>query len=184
MSTTQNIVAAVFLAVLAAGTFIAVQRYESPVAEIRAVDLDTEGLEVLWRWGHGACYGTCAEYTVYLNGNGDLRFIGEKYTEINGSVTSNVSDEQLFLIGSAIRYARFLERPTPIECVGIPTHPRSLTVWVKWNDEENRVVRDPDCIEAQPYEVTELVNTIEDIAKPDRWIGNTEFDYDGTPIQQ
>ena len=184
MSTAQNVVACVFLAVLAAGTFLAIQRYESPVAEIHAVDLDTDGLEVFWRWGHGACYGTCPEYTVYLSSNGVLRFIGEKYTETIGTVTRNIDDEQLFLIGSAIRYARFLERPTSIECVGKPHHPRSLTVWVKWKEQENRVIRDPECSEANPYDVTQMVYTIEDIAKTDLWIGNTEFDYDGTPIQR
>lgn len=165
-----NTVAAIFLAALAAGVFIAVKSYEPPPAEIRRVDLSTDDLEIMIQ--RTACFGPCPIYTVYVRGDGNVSFVGQGYTDVIGSVYGTVTDEQLFQIASELDRSRFLDVVEVDECEELWTDASSVMLWVKWQGKERRVERYLGCKKRPPDPAPALARRIDEIVNTAQWIGD------------
>lgn len=149
---TQNIVISVFLAVLTAGVFLAVNNYEEPPATVRRVDLSTDDLELLIQ--RSECFGPCPIYSMHVRGDGSL------------------TDNQLFLIASELDRSDFLDYEAVEECIELATDHSSVALWVKWQGKERKVERYLGCKRAPPDPVPMLSRTIDEIVGTEQWIGN------------
>lgn len=167
---TQNIVISVFLAVLTAGVFLAVSNYEEPPATVRRVDLSTDDLELLIQ--RSECFGPCPIYSMHVRGNGSVRFVGERYTEVVGGIDGSLTDNQLFLIASELDRSGFFDYEATEECIVLATDNPSVTLWVKWRGKERKVERHLGCKRAPPDPVPMLSRTIDEIVGTEQWIGN------------
>ena len=165
----QNIVAALFMLALAIGLFLGISSYREPPARIETLDWVTDDLELLLRV-HGNCPTGCPRYTIHISGNGDLRFVGEEFTTVVGSVDGRIDDQGLFLIGSAIHNSHFLEWADVEECNAYRTHSPYLLTWVKWQGKEKKDERDLGCINRQTAALWDVLTTVKDAVNVQQWI--------------
>jgi len=165
-----NTVAAIFLAALAAGVFIAINSYETPPAEVRRVDLSTDDLEIMIQ--RTACFGPCPIYTVYVRGDGSVSFVGQDYTDVIGSVDDTLTDEQLFQIAFELDRSRFFDVVEIDECEELWTDASSVMLWIKWQGKERRVERYLGCKKRPPDPAPALSRRIDEIINTAQWIGD------------
>ena len=168
--TAQNIVAAIFLVVLSIGVYVSINRYEPPVAVVEKVDLKTNDLAV---WvERTACFGSCPIYVLHITGDGSLRFLGKRFTDVEGGIEDVVSENQLFQIATAIHNSRYFEYIESEECEELVTDVSSVIIWIRWRNEERRVERNLGCKKSKPDPVPRLAREIESIVNVDQWIGD------------
>ena len=109
---------------------------------------------------------------MHVRGDGSVRFVGERYTEVVGGIGGSLSDDQLFLIASELDRSNFLDYKATEECIEIWTDHSSVTLWVKWRGKERKVERYLGCKRASPDPVPALSRTIDEIVATEQWIGD------------
>lgn len=167
---TQNIVISVFLIVLSTGVFLAIENYEEPAVTVRRADLSTDDLDVLVQ--RSSCFGPCPVYSMVVRGNGSVRFVGQRYTEVVGGIDGTLTDDQLFLIASELDRSNFLSYQPIDGCLQLATDHPSVTLWVKWRGKERKVERYLGCKKEEPDPVPTLSRRIDEIVNTNQWIGD------------
>ena len=168
----QNIVALVCLVVLAFGTYVAISMFQGTDEPVVDADLSTDDIEIELR--RMACFGPCPIYTVHLTGDGTVRFIGQRFTRVEGEVAGSVSREQLFRVGSAIRARNFFGYVEPENCTSFVTDMSSVVLRVKWHGQEREVDRYLGCTKIGADPVPGLSRLIDEIVGVEEWIGTDE----------
>jgi len=171
----HNFVAIIFLLIITAGVFLAINNYETPPATVERVDLSTDDLEFLIQ--RTSCFGPCPIYALHVRGDGSVRFVGEQYTDIIGGIDGAITDDQLFLIASAIEQSNFFEYGESDECTALWTDSPSVSLWVKWRGRERRVSRYLGCKKDPPDPVPELTRILDSIVNTEEWIGDGPKEY-------
>jgi hypothetical protein len=165
----QNIVATFILVAVAVGVYVAIERYEPPLAMIEHLEMDAENLELLLKV-HGNCPNGCASYPIHIRGNGDLHFVVEEFTRVVGGVDGQISAGQMFLIAAGIQRSRFLEWHDTQDCDAQMTHQPWVLFWVRWQYRERKEERSLGCINEQSDALQEVLATVNGVVNIDQWI--------------
>jgi hypothetical protein len=118
----------------------------------------------------GPCRGACASYTITMQGNGTLEYIGKEYVKIVGPQSDTISEEHLVRILQSLDRVRFsaLEDRAFMYCFDTPSVSVSVTV----DGQTRRVVSDASCTGAKSGIQAAFVRAadeIDTIVGSDQW---------------
>ncbi|KKQ35326.1 MAG: hypothetical protein US52_C0028G0004 [candidate division WS6 bacterium GW2011_GWA2_37_6] len=84
-----------------------------------------------------ACYGTCPAYSVEIESNGDVKYIGEMFVGVKGERTFELTESQVQELNDAIKEADFFSlKDRYYESV---TDLPSTTTLIRTTDEEKSI---------------------------------------------
>jgi uncharacterized protein DUF6438 len=112
------------------------------------------------------CFGACPEYTVWISGDGSVRYEGRSAVAVAGTRTTAISRlavESLLAAFDRIQFFSLKDRYFgPV--TDLPTTYLSLTL-----GERSKMVQD---YFGAPRELKELERLVDEIAGTDRWVRN------------
>jgi len=124
------------------------------------------------------CYGTCPIYSVSIDAQGTVHFVGEKFVEFMGAHDSSISTEQYARLARAAQVLTALKDDYSPEhgCKRYVTDAPSVTVSLQSAslDKHVRVYLgcDDDTVRADIAKVGDLVKLIDETADTKQWIGD------------
>ncbi|WP_028105001.1 DUF6438 domain-containing protein [Pseudoduganella violaceinigra] len=80
-----------------------------------------------------ACYGVCPVYSVEIQANGQVTFLGEEFVKIKGKRQSSIPQADVELVSAAVRHVNFAEMNEAYVdpkdgCMDIPRDHPSLSI--------------------------------------------------------
>jgi hypothetical protein len=136
---------------------------------------NTQPTITLQRFG---CYGTCPIYTVSIDAQGNVHFVGEKFVEFTGEHDSSISTERYARLARAAQVLTTLKDDYSPEhgCKRYVTDAPSVTVSLQSAglDKHVRVYLgcDDDTVGAEIAKLGEVVELIDETANTKQWIGD------------
>jgi len=143
---------------------------------------NTQPTITLQRFG---CYGTCPIYSVSIDAQGAVRFVGEKFVQFTGAHDSSVSTERYArLARAALALSALKDDYSPEHgCKRYVTDAPSLTVSLQSAslDKHVRVYLgcDDDTVRADIDKIRDVAELIDDTANTKQWIGDPSRRSDG-----
>lgn len=136
------------------------------------VKVETEQSDTLVKMERTVCFGTCPSYTLYIQENGKVTFIGKEFVEHKGMAMGEMSKEKIHLLIETIRESHFMEVASNPECKSRYTDMPSVFLTIEVEGEQNSVSHYHGCkgfrFEKQLYD---LETAIDSLAGTEKWIG-------------
>jgi hypothetical protein len=152
------------IASMIAAALTACAPVEAP-AETPPVNADSN-VEI--RLARGVCYGTCPDYTVTINGEGQVRYEGRRFVNIVGERTATIPREDVTRLLARFDEIGFdnLRESYRGQVTDLPTY----TVTLTRNGRTKRVVDYAGISAGMPESVRELQAEIDRVARTSQWV--------------
>lgn len=128
------------------------------------------------RLNRGVCYGFCPDYTVTINGDGQVRYEGRRFVDAVGERTSTIPREDVARLVARFNEINFdqLQDVYRARVTDLPTYTLTLT-----RDGRTKTVVDYGGTGAgMPESVRELQNEVDRVAGTAQWVLR-----DGQPVR-
>ncbi len=113
-----------------------------------------------------ACNGTCPIYTVTINAEGKVTFVGQEFTDTKGTATDAIDSTKLTELATEIRKADFFSLNASYFAfiADVPTY----TLTVQMGGQNKQVTSNA----LRPRRLVILMDRVDQIANTAQWIGN------------
>jgi len=115
------------------------------------------------------CYGTCPAYLLTINAKGEVEFLGEQYTKVNGQAKGRIDEAKVRQLIEEFEKAKFFELKDDYTSENCGTDMPTVRTTLLINGNVKKIEHDKGC--DAPPELTALENSIDAIAGTSQWIG-------------
>jgi hypothetical protein len=131
--------------------------------------LDINSLTI--QMSRGPCFGSCPSYTITIQGNGLVEYVGARNVRVRGTQTAAVSRERAIEILHVLDRSQFAALEDRAFSWCFDTSSVGVSVFV--DGKKKRVVSDGNCFGAKSGHQAQFVRAVDEIEKlvgSDRWV--------------
>jgi hypothetical protein len=145
-----------------------------PVAAPHVVAIDAAPVpdhSLLASIARGACYGTCAVYTLAVYRDGRVEYDGEDFVKTKGKATGTVTAEQLAALDKLFTDDHYLAYKSEYKNYDVTDNPSAVTSYHPAGATTTKTVDHYYGDMHAPESLTNLEHQFDEIVKTERWIG-------------